>query len=86
MKSASTTNILWMAHVLPLYVIRFRLSPRESLELLASLDLGEWMTPGKKEGTLRALVKGISPCFFAPWATQTLGSVCMNVYDVPELQ
>jgi hypothetical protein len=87
-KSGSATSILWLAHVLPLYVIRFKLTPTEALNLLGSLRLGDWVSsssaPDKKERTIRDMVKGINPRFFKPWVIQ-LGTVSMNAYDVPEL-
>lgn len=84
MKAGQGTSILWAAHVLPLYVIRFRLSPAEALQQLASLRLGEWVDGFRKSEPLRAVVKGVNPHFFRPWAAQ-MGSVCMNAYEVPEL-
>ena len=84
MRAGQGTSILWMAHVLPLYAIRFRLPPAEALQLLASLQLGEWVDGFRKSLPLRAVVKGVNPHFFKPWVSQ-MGTVCMNAYEVPEL-
>ena len=79
--------ILWMAHALPLYAIRFALSPSEAMQMLASLNLEEeWVTGCRKAVTMRQAVRGVNPCFFKPWVLQQLGGVGMNAYGVPELQ
>lgn len=84
MRTGSATNILWMAHVLPLYAIRFRLSPQEALQLLESLNLADWVTGSKNAKTMREIVKAINPRLFKPWVLQG-GTVAMNAYDIPEI-
>jgi hypothetical protein len=61
MESASRFDILWMAHVLPLYVLRFALDRREAMALLWKLDLWSWVDGSRKKLSLRELVKEIHP-------------------------
>ena len=37
-------RLMWVAHVLPIYVVRFSLSPRDALQLYASMDLREMLS------------------------------------------
>ena len=87
MHAGKKNAILWMAHALPLYAIRFALQPSEAMQVLASLKLEEeWVTGSRKTATMRQVVRDVNPCFFRPWVLQQLGTVGMNAYDVPELQ
>ena len=84
MKAAKHCSILWFAHVLPLYAIMFRLTPSEALDLLAGLELADWVDGDKKNLSMRDIVKGIHPHFFRQWAFQP-GTVGMNACDVPDM-
>ena len=57
MAAAADTSILWAAHVLPLYAIRFDLKPAEALRRFFDLRLGEWVDGSKKTCTLSQIVK-----------------------------
>lgn len=83
MKAAMPYSILWVAHVLPLYAIMFRLSPEESLQLLASMQLPSWLDGDNKSVSVRQLVRSISPHFFRHWRFQA-GTVAMNSADIPD--
>lgn len=84
MKAAAPYNILWVAHVLPIYVVMFRLSPMEALDIFASMKLAEWVDGDKKKITMRELVKDINPYFFRQWTFQA-GCVGMNACDIPDM-
>jgi len=83
MKAAARYKILWVAHVLPLYAIRFRLSAEEALKLLASLELEEWVEGDKKDVGIRDLVRHISPSFLQ--AVYPLGGISVPCLNVPEM-
>lgn len=83
MKAADRFNILWLAHVLPLYVVRFRLSPEEAMQLLVSLKLSEWVDGPRNGIGIRDLVRNVSPSFFQ--CIHQLGGVYMQGLDIPEM-
>ena len=83
MKAADRFNIFWLAHVLPLYVVRFRLSPEEGLQLLVALKLSEWVDGPRSSVGIRELVRDVSPSFFQ--SVHQLGGVYMQGFDVPDL-
>lgn len=65
MKAGWDKRVAWMQHVLPIYVVRFSLTPGEALKLYSSMDLGSVFGPlhTSSTTTFRALVKGVHPRF-----------------------
>jgi hypothetical protein len=53
MSAADDSSILWAAHVLPLYAIRFGLSPAEAMRRFFALRLHDWVSGKKKHVTLQ---------------------------------
>ncbi len=83
MRAASKFNIFWMPHVLPLYAVRFRLSPEEALQLLASLNLEQWVDGDRKEVGIRELTRQITPSFLQ--VVHNIGGISMPCLNVPEM-
>jgi hypothetical protein len=87
MKSASKFDILWMAHVLPLYVVRFSLTKREAMGLLDQLDLLSWVDGERKSLSLAELVRDINPAHLSdaklPGAASITSGVPMQLLVLP---
>jgi hypothetical protein len=88
MKSASKFDILWMAHVLPLYVVRFSLTKREAMGLLDQLDLLSWLDGKRKSLSLAELVWDINPAHLSdaklPGAASITSGVPMQLLVLPQ--
>jgi hypothetical protein len=64
MAAAADTSILWAAHVLPLYAVRFDLSPAEALRRFFALRLGDWVDGSRKSCTMSQILRSFrSGCF-----------------------
>lgn len=57
MAAAADSSILWAAHVMPLYAIRFGLPPAEALRRFFELRLGDWVHGSRKNVTLSQIVR-----------------------------
>jgi hypothetical protein len=88
MKSASKFDILWMAHVLLLYVVRFSLTKREAMGLLDQLDLLSWLDGKRKSLSLAELVWDINPAHLSdaklPGAVSITSGVPMQLLVLPQ--
>lgn len=89
MKAAMPYSILWFAHVLPLYAVRFRLSPSEAMKMLLDMNLASWVNrsdDGKANNSgqsLGELTRKINPAFFQ--SLHAPGTVFINAYGIPEM-
>ena len=82
MNAGRDTSILWMAHVLPLYVLRFGLSKEEAIDLLCSMNLCDWVNGCKKDVCLSDLTKGVHPAHLT--CPHNAGATCITL-GVPDI-
>jgi hypothetical protein len=65
MREGKSHSILWAAHVLPIYVLRFNLNIRDALKLLEDLELEQWVDGSYSDKTISVLVKNVKACFIS---------------------
>lgn len=68
MNAGKEFRVLWMAHVLPIYVVRFDLSPDEGMQLFASMEVQK-MLQRTPSGSGSASTPGVVAAAAPMWRT-----------------